>query len=173
MSKHLDCRVYVNSHDPAAGPDAPAVACERVDLAAEPAAAHQLIRLGISPRHDLPAAVLTEPGGKIRLVGLRLSPAEAARLAVGEGLGGASQVTVYSSAWCPDCRRAKRVLEEAEARFEEVDIDRDPRAEAEVLERSGGRRVVPTLRLDDRIWAFNPDPPLLRRLLNGRPAGHS
>jgi hypothetical protein len=25
--------------------------------------------------------------------------------------------------------------------------------------------VVPTLRFDDRLWAFNPDPPLLRRLL--------
>ncbi len=37
-----------------------------------------------------------------------------------------------------------------------------------VLEKSGGRRVVPTLRFDDRLWAFNPDPPLLRRLLAGR-----
>jgi hypothetical protein len=26
---------------------------------------------------------------------------------------------------------------------------------------------VPTLRFDERVWAFNPDPPLLRRLLNG------
>jgi glutaredoxin len=162
MSKYLDCRVFYNSHD---NPAAPSVACERVDLAAEPSAAHQLIRLGISPRHDLPAAVLSEPGGKIRLVGTRLTSEEASRLAAGQGIG-ASRVRVYSSAWCPDCRRAKRVLEEAEARFEEIDIDRDPRAEAEVLERSGGRRVVPTLLLDDRVWAFNPDPPLLRRLLS-------
>ena len=80
---------------------------------------------------------------------------------------------VYSSSWCPDCRRAKRVLEEAEAAFSEIDIDQDRGAEALVLERSGGRRVVPTLRFDDRVWAFNPAPPLLRRLLAGgapRPA---
>ena len=169
MSKHLDCRLFFNSQEAQA---APAALCEQVDLAAEPAAAHQLLRLGISPRHDLPAAVLTEPGGKIRLVGTRLSPEEASRLAAGEGIG-VSRVVVYSSAWCPDCRRAKRVLEEAEARFEEVDIDRDPRAEAEILERSGGRRVVPTLLLDDRVWAFNPDPPLLRRLLDGKTAGNA
>jgi len=49
-----------------------------------------------------------------------------------------------------------------------VDIDRDPRAEALVMRRSGGRRVVPTLLFDGRLWAFNPDPPLLRQLLRGR-----
>ncbi len=61
------------------------------------------------------------------------------------------------------------MLEEAEAPFAEIDLDRDRAAEALVLERSGGRRVVPTLRFDDRVWAFNPAPPLLRRLLARRP----
>jgi glutaredoxin len=92
------------------------------------------------------------------------------RLASGAGLP-AERLLIYSSAWCPDCRRAKRVLEEAQAHFEEIDIDQDPQAEAMVLERSGGRRVVPTLRFGDRVWAFNPEPPLLRRLLNGKAAG--
>ncbi|HBL25277.1 MAG TPA: NrdH-redoxin [Acidobacteria bacterium] len=92
------------------------------------------------------------------------------RLAGGSGLGTA-RLTVYSTAWCPDCRRAKRVLEDAQAPFEDVNIDQDAQAEAMVLERSGGRRVVPTLRFDDRLWAFNPDPPLLRRLLTARAAG--
>jgi glutaredoxin len=163
MPQNLDCQVYFNSHEQTAPP----VPCgEPVDVAANPAAAHELIKLGISPRHDLPAVLLREPGGKIRVVGLRLSPEEAARLAGGEGFPTSTR-RVYSAVWCPDCRRAKRVLEEADARYEEVDIDRDPRAEAAVLERSGGRRVVPTLLFDDRLWAFNPDPPLLRRLLDG------
>ena len=166
MSHHLDCRVYFSSHDTAPEPTACA---ERIDLAADPAAAQQLLRLGISPRHDLPAVVLTEPDGRVRVVGLRLSTAEAERLAAGQGIG-VARARVYSAVWCGDCRRAKRALEEAATRFEEIDIDRDPRAEAEVLERSGGRRVVPTLVLDDRVWAFNPDPPLLRRLL-AEPAG--
>jgi mycoredoxin len=160
---HLDCHVY---YDSTRQPEPPAECGDRVDLAADPEAAGRLARLGLSP-DDLPAVLLTEPDGKIRIVGVRLSAAETVRLATGEGIH-AGGVVVYSSSWCPDCRRAKRVLEEAEAPFAEVDIDQDQAAEAMVLERSGGRRVVPTLRFDDRVWAFNPAPPLLRRLLNGR-----
>jgi mycoredoxin len=166
MTPALDCRVFYNSHEH----PAPSERCgDRVDVAADHDAAHRLIRLGISPRADLPAVMLSEPGGKLRVVGLRLSPAEAERLVAEHGGPAASRLVVFSSAWCPDCRRAKRVLEEAAAAYVEVDIDRDPQAEALVLERSGGRRVVPTLRFDDRLWAFNPDPPLLRRLLAGPP----
>jgi glutaredoxin len=160
---HLDCHVY---YDSTRQPLPPAECGDRVDLAADPEAAGRLARLGLSPA-DLPAVLLTEPDGKIRIVGVRLSAAETVKLATGEGIH-AGSVVVYSSSWCPDCRRAKRVLEEAEAPFAEVDIDEDHAAEAMVLERSGGRRVVPTLRFDDRVWAFNPAPPLLRRLLNGR-----
>jgi mycoredoxin len=161
---HLSCHVYYDSTRQA---EPPAECGDRIDLAVAPEAAERLARLGLSPEADLPAVLLTEPGGKIRLVGVRLSRDETARLAVGEGLQAGSLV-VFSSSWCPDCRRAKRVLEEAETSFAEVDIDHDPAAEAMVLQRSGGRRVVPTLRFDDRVWAFNPPPPLLRRLLNGR-----
>ena len=156
----FECQVFFNSHEQ----DSPVDGA--VDVAADPGAAHRLLQLGVSPRHDLPAVLLVEPGGKIRILGLRLSDAEIARLAGGTGIGG-GQLTVYSSAWCPDCRRAKRVLEEAQASFDEIDIDQNAQAEAMVLERSGGRRVVPTLRFEERLWAFNPDPPLLRRLLQG------
>jgi mycoredoxin len=160
---HLDCHVYYDSRRQ---PEPPAACGDRVDLAADPLAAGRLARLGLSSE-DLPAVLLTEPDGKIRIVGVRLSAEETARLATGAGIH-AESLVIYSSSWCPDCRRAKRVLEEAEAPFAEVDIDQDHAAEAMVLERSGGRRVVPTLRFDDRVWAFNPAPPLLRRLLNGR-----
>jgi glutaredoxin len=154
---------------PASDPQAAAEATEAaattlVDLATEPDAAQQLARLGISAERDLPALAMAEAGGKVRLLGLRLSGAEIVRLLEGKGMP-AERLVVYSSSWCPDCRNAKRVLHEAETSFEEVDIDQDPAAEALVLERSGGRRVVPTLRFGDRLWAFNPAPPLLRRLL--------
>lgn len=164
MSHALDCHIYYDSRRH----DVPPSECGlSTDLTAEPEAAEQLARLGISPDLDLPALVLTEPDGKIRIVGVRLTSEETARLASGAGIH-ATSLVIYSSEWCPDCRRAKRVLEEAEAPFEEVDLDRDAGAEAMVLQKSGGRRVVPTLRFDDRLWAFNPAPPLLRRLLNGR-----
>lgn len=165
----LECQVY---YDSTQHPEPQGACGERLDLHADPAAGHSLIRLGLSPRADLPAVLLSEPGGRLRLVGVRLAPEELVRLAAGRGIG-AEGLLVYSSAWCPDCRRAKRVLAEAEARFEEIDIDQDAAAEALVLERSGGRRVVPTLRFGDRLWAFNPDPPLLRRLLPAPPAANS
>jgi glutaredoxin len=166
----LECRVY---YDSTRHPEPPAACGERVDLHTDPAAGEPLTGLGLSLADDLPAALLSEAGGKLRLVGVRLAPGELERLAGGSGgLAGITpaRLLVYSSSWCPDCRRAKRVLEEAEAPFDEVDIDQDPQAEAMVLARSGGRRVVPTLRFDDRLWAFNPDPPLLRRLLKEVPA---
>lgn len=160
MKNSLECLVYYDSTQHPAPPEA----CgERLDLHADPAACQALADLGLS-RDDLPVALLSEPDGKLRLLGLRLAPEELERLASGLGLP-VDLLRIYSSSWCPDCRRAKRVLEEAETLFEEIDIDQDPQAEAMVLARSGGRRVVPTLRFDDRLWAFNPDPPLLRRLL--------
>ncbi len=163
MSQALDCHVY---YDSTRHGEPPADCGHRVDLAAQPQAAGELARLGISPESDLPAVLLTEPDGKLRIAGLRLSGEETVKLATGQGIQ-TGELVVYSSAWCPDCRQTKRVLENAETRFAEVDIDRDLGAEALVLERSGGRRVVPTLRFDDRVWAFNPAPPLLRRLLSG------
>ena len=170
MAERLDCRLFVQEVQPGGLPVG-AEPVEVVEVAADPAAAHYLIRLGISPRHDLPAVLLAEPGGRIRVVALRLAPEEVASLCAGQGIP-ASRLVVYSAVWCPDCRRAKRVLEAAAAHFEEVDIDRDPGAEAAVLVRSGGRRVVPTLLFDDRLWAFNPDPPLLRRLVAPRRDSH-
>ncbi|HEV2853626.1 MAG TPA: glutaredoxin family protein [Thermoanaerobaculia bacterium] len=164
MNPFLDCHVYYHSQRHKAPP---AECGHPVDLAAEPEAAEQLAQLGISPERDLPAVLLTEPDGKIRIVGVRLTSEETAKLAGGHGIH-AESLVVYSSDWCPDCRRAKRVLEEAEAPFDEVNLDGDIVAEAMILQKSGGRRVVPTLRFGDRVWAFNPAPPLLRRLLNGR-----
>jgi len=164
MSHPLDCHVYYDSTRHA---EPPADCGHRVDLAEQPQAARRLASLGISPESDLPAVLLTEADGRIRIAGVRLTPEEAAELASGLGIQ-VQDLVVYSSAWCPDCRRTKRVLEQVEARFAEVDIDRDAGAEAVVLQRSGGRRIVPTLRFGDRLWAFNPAPPLLRRLLGGR-----
>ena len=38
-------------------------------------------------------------------------------------------ITVYSTAWCPDCRRAKTFLKERGLAFEEVNIEDDPDGE--------------------------------------------
>lgn len=136
-----------------------------VDVASDADGAALLARLGLA-RADLPVLLVSDPTARLRVVGVRLSPEEIAALADGRGVP-ASALTVYSASWCPDCRIAKRVLAESGARYDEIDIDDDATAAFLVMARSGGRRVIPTLAFDGRIWAFNPPPPQLRRLLEG------
>lgn len=51
------------------------------------------------------------------------------------------EVIVYSSQWCPDCREAKRFLAKHNISYREIDIEKDPRAAAEVIERTGKRAI--------------------------------
>ncbi len=150
----------------AAAPQAETVdPVDLIDVATDAPGAALLARLGLS-RADLPVLLVSDAMAKLRVVGSRLSAVEIAALADGRGVP-TSALTVYGASWCPDCRTAKRVLSEAGARYDEIDIDDDAAAASLVMARSGGRRVIPTLAFDGRIWAFNPPPPQLRRLLQG------
>jgi glutaredoxin 3 len=60
-----------------------------------------------------------------------------------------SKIEIYSSRWCPFCHRAKRLLQSKGAGFEEYDVDADPALRAEMMQRSGGRRTVPQIFIDD------------------------
>jgi len=62
-----------------------------------------------------------------------------------------AKLTVYSSTWCPDCREAKRFLEEHGVEYELIEIDKDPAA-AELLEAKTGKRGIPYFVLDDERW---------------------
>jgi glutaredoxin len=163
MHQDLQCQVYYDSSRGAA-PTVPGAFA--IDVAAEPAAAGRLGRLGLSATDDLPVALVTEPGGKLRLLGGRLSAEDLARVAAGRGLAAAPRPRMLATGWCGDCARAKRVLGEAGVSYDEVDVDGNAQLARELIEKSGGRRVVPTLVFDDRLWAFNPAPPLLRRLIS-------
>jgi len=65
-------------------------------------------------------------------------------------------ITMYSTTWCPDCRRAKTFLKERGVEFREVDIERDPAAEEIVIKANNGRRKVPTLEIGGRYFACSP-----------------
>lgn len=164
MSASLDPQYFFNSrHHPAPGEG---FRGGWIDLAQDPSAAHRLIKLGISPRTDLPALTLTDPGGKVRLLALRLTPEEASRLAAGEPVP-AGEPTLYGAAWCPDTRRVRELFERTGRSYREVNVDLDARAEALIYARSGGRRVTPTLLFDERLWLFYPGPELLERFAGG------
>ncbi len=65
-------------------------------------------------------------------------------------------ITVYSTAGCPDCRRAKNFLKEHGIAFEELNIEEDPAGEEIVIRANHGRRRVPTLKVGERYFACSP-----------------
>jgi mycoredoxin len=66
------------------------------------------------------------------------------------------EITMYSTAFCPDCYRAKRFLKERGVAFNEVNIEEDETAEEVVIRANNGKRKVPTLKVGDRYFACSP-----------------
>lgn len=58
-------------------------------------------------------------------------------------------IVMYSTSWCGDCRRAKRVFASLGVEFTEVDIEEDERAAEEVVRLNRGSRSVPTILFPD------------------------
>ena len=61
----------------------------------------------------------------------------------------ANQITVYSTVWCPDCKRANKCLAEHRIPYENVDIEQDEKAMAFVEEINNGMRIIPTIVFPD------------------------
>jgi glutaredoxin 3 len=62
----------------------------------------------------------------------------------------ATEVVMYSSAWCGYCARARALLEGKGVAFREIKVDEDPADRQAMLVRSGGRRTVPQIFIGDR-----------------------
>jgi glutaredoxin 3 len=62
----------------------------------------------------------------------------------------ATEVVMYSSAWCGYCARARALLESKGVAFREIKVDEDPADRQAMLVRSGGRRTVPQIFIGDR-----------------------
>jgi glutaredoxin len=69
------------------------------------------------------------------------------------------EITLYGTAWCVDCRRAKQFFKDRGVNFVEVNIDEDVDAEDLVLEVNEGRRKVPTIKVGERFFACSPFDP--------------
>jgi mycoredoxin len=65
-------------------------------------------------------------------------------------------VTMYTTEWCSDCRRAKSFLKERGIAYREVNIEEDPAAAALVIKANHGKRKVPTLEVGGRYFACSP-----------------
>jgi len=57
------------------------------------------------------------------------------------------EIVVYTAFWCPDCREAKRFLQQHNLSFKEIDIEQTPGAAEEVVKRTG-KRAIPQFVID-------------------------
>jgi len=77
-----------------------------------------------------------------------------------------SSIVVYSTVWCPDCKRAKQFFGEQRLAYVNVDIEKDPKAMAFVEEINDGKRVVPTIIFPDGEIMTEPSNAELAKKLN-------
>lgn len=61
-----------------------------------------------------------------------------------------AQIEIYTSMFCGFCHRAKHLLKQKGAAFEEIDVTMGPRKRAEMIDRAGGRTSVPQIFIDGR-----------------------
>lgn len=61
----------------------------------------------------------------------------------------ADQIIVYSTVWCPDCKRAKKFLAEHRIPYENRDVELDEKARAFVEKVNNGMRIIPTIVFPD------------------------
>ncbi|HXD37099.1 MAG TPA: glutaredoxin 3 [Rhodanobacter sp.] len=60
------------------------------------------------------------------------------------------KIEIYSTAVCPYCVGAKNLLKSKGLEWQEVRIDTDPVQRDAMLQRSGGRRTVPQIFINDQ-----------------------
>lgn len=59
------------------------------------------------------------------------------------------KIEIYSTATCPFCYRAKKLLHGKGVEYQTIDVTNDPRARAEMTRRAHGRETVPQIFVDD------------------------
>jgi thioredoxin reductase (NADPH) len=58
-------------------------------------------------------------------------------------------IQIYSTVWCPDCKRAKQFFGEQRIPYENIDIENDPEAMAFVEKVNHGMHIIPTIVFPD------------------------
>lgn len=74
---------------------------------------------------------------------------------------------MYGTAWCSDCRLAKRVMDQHKVAYRYVDIERDDAARSVVIELNRGNQSVPTIVFPDGSVLVEPSAGVLTQKLTG------
>lgn len=67
-----------------------------------------------------------------------------------------AQIVLYTTSWCPDCHRAKYLLDEYGVAYIDIDVEQDQEALAFVKQVNNGNRVVPTIVFPDSSILVEP-----------------
>ena len=62
------------------------------------------------------------------------------------------EILIYSSYNCGYCDRAKKLLEEKNISYREINIQDDPTEREVMLEKANGRRTVPQIFINKYLW---------------------
>lgn len=75
-----------------------------------------------------------------------------------------SNVIIFGALWCPPCVQLKRQLDDEKIEYDYKNVDEKENEEA-MLEASGGRYLVPTVVIGDRVMQ-NPTLAMVKDVLN-------
>jgi len=73
-----------------------------------------------------------------------------------EILKSSRQILIYSTSWCPDCKRAKKFFGEQRVPYVSIDIEQDAEAMAFVEKVNHGKRIIPTIVCPDGTFMVEP-----------------
>ncbi|MDA8103543.1 MAG: FAD-dependent oxidoreductase [Nitrospiraceae bacterium] len=69
----------------------------------------------------------------------------------------ADVVRILGANWCPDCKRAKQFLADQRVPYRYIDVEQDQAAHHEVMERNGGKLIIPVIEFPDGSILIEPD----------------
>jgi len=81
-----------------------------------------------------------------------------------------NNITLYGADWCADCRRAKSYLKKNNINFKFIDVDIDEHATQKVESINNGKRIIPTIVLNNKSYT-NPNNATLSSILGINPEG--
>lgn len=80
-------------------------------------------------------------------------------------------IVMYTTTWCGDCRRAKRVFAAMSVPYTEIDIEANATAASLVVRLNAGARSVPTILFPDGTKLVEPSNATLEAKLAAYTAG--
>ena len=67
-----------------------------------------------------------------------------------------TEVKMYTTTWCPDCRMAKKYLDTKGIAYEEINVETVPGAAELVMSINAGKRKVPTFVVGEDAFHNSP-----------------